>query len=56
MGWEDDEDCFGLDEDLIPGDNDKQSDESWPSNPDAPTNLTRMPVVDQPTGKDLGGD
>lgn len=52
MGW--DEDCE-LDEDVIPGDNDKPSDETWPST-NAPVNLTRIPDADVPTGKDLGGD
>lgn len=45
-----------LDEDVIPGDNDRQSDEKWPSNKDAPTNLTRVPSSDTPTSKDMGGD
>jgi len=51
-----DEDDCELDEDLIPGDNDKQSDEKWPSNSDAPTNLTKVPSADTPTSKDMGGD
>lgn len=57
IGWEDDEDeIFGQDEDRIPGDNDKPSEERWPSNNNAPTNLTKVPSADTPTSKDLGGD
>lgn len=55
-GEEDDELDLPLDEDLIPGDNDKQSDEKWPSNNDAPVNLTRIPDADVPSSKDMGGD
>jgi hypothetical protein len=56
MIGEDDEDTNQEQEDVIPGDNDKQSEEKWPSNADAPTNLTIVPAADTPISKDLGGD
>lgn len=56
MNFGGDEDDCELDEDLIPGDNDKQSDEKWPSNNDAPVNLTKLPSTDTPSSKDMGGD
>jgi hypothetical protein len=53
----DEDDCdWQEDENTIPGDNDKQSDEKWPSNKDAPTNMTIVPQTDTPASKDLGGD
>jgi len=52
----DEDDCNTEQEDVIPGGNDKPSEETWPSNNGAPTNLTKIPDVDVPSSKDLGGD
>lgn len=41
-------------EDLIPGDNDKPSDEEY--YPNGPANLVSIPADQLPSSKDLGGD
>lgn len=43
-------------EDIIPGDNDRQSNETWPGYPNAPVNLTRLPDNLLPKSLDIGGD
>ena len=51
----DEDDCDYEQEGVIPGDNDKPSQETWPGT-NAPVNLTKIPDNLIPTGPDLGGD
>lgn len=53
-GGDDDEEEL-CNEDVIPGDNDKPSEEKQPGT-DAPVNLTKIPASDLPTSEDLGGE
>lgn len=54
--FEGEEDEAPEQEDIIPGDNDKPSDEKLPSNNDAPINLNQINPPDVPSSKDMGGD